>query len=68
MGEVALLGGLLLKQKLISAAQLQNTLMNQAICGMRLGDLLLEAKLISPEQLERALQEQAIRRRGQWVI
>lgn len=68
MGDIAQLGGLLLKQNLISAAQLQATLMNQAICGMRLGDLLLEAKLISPEQLERALQEQAIRRKGHWVI
>ncbi len=68
MSDVTQLGCLLLNQNLISAAQLQTTLMTQAICGVRLGDLLLEAKLISAEQLERALREQAIRRQGHWVI
>jgi len=68
IGDAAQLGWLLLNQNLISAAQLQTTLMNQAIYGKRLGDLLLEARLISTDQLDRALQEQTIRRKGHWVI
>ncbi|NJR60513.1 MAG: hypothetical protein HC769_17755 [Cyanobacteria bacterium CRU_2_1] len=62
------LGELLVRKRLISQAQLEQSLAWQASNHQMLGDLLLEQSLISPDDLCKALQEQYWRNNGFWVI
>ncbi len=64
----AKLGWILIRNRWISAAQLQNTLSQQVKTQAKLGELLLKRALISEAQLQQALREQYWRRNGYWVI
>jgi hypothetical protein len=66
---VAKLGWILIRNRWISAAQLQDMLRQQSRAPQtRLGELLLQRALISEAQLKQALREQYWRRNGYWVI
>ena len=62
------LGEILVKQKLISLQELQQTVQLQPQVAQPLGELLKIKGLISDDELARALQEQTWRQRGYWGI
>ena len=64
----AKLGWILIRNRWISAAQLQKILSEQLQSGQKLGEILLSAALITESQLKQALREQYWRRNGYWVI
>ncbi|HEY9641935.1 MAG TPA: hypothetical protein V6C57_15720 [Coleofasciculaceae cyanobacterium] len=62
------LGWVLIKNGLVSPAQLTAALSSQFLCRKKLGEVLMEQQLLSEDQLKDALREQLLRRRGHWVI
>ncbi|MBW4467551.1 MAG: hypothetical protein KME07_19160 [Pegethrix bostrychoides GSE-TBD4-15B] len=67
----AKLGWILIRNRWISAAQLQAVLAQQPPTQQprrKLGELLLSAALITEGQLKQALREQYWRRNGYWII
>jgi hypothetical protein len=62
------LGQILIKKRLISPQDLQQTVQRQSQSTFPLGVLLQQQGLITNDDLHRALQEQTWRRKGYWVI
>ena len=62
------LGQILIRKKLISDHQLEQTIGEQISCPTKLGELLIKNHLIDTAQLEIALKEQYWRRNGFWLI
>ena len=62
------LGQILIRKRLISPSQLEQTLTLQSEYSQKLGQLLVGQGLIREEDLQRAIREQTWRQNGFWVI
>jgi hypothetical protein len=62
------LGQILIKKRLISPQDLQQTDQMQSQVACPLGELLQQQGMLTDNDLDRALQEQTWQRQGYWVI
>ncbi|KJH70044.1 hypothetical protein UH38_20575 [Aliterella atlantica CENA595] len=63
-----LLGHLLVQEKFVSPAQLEQILSEQNHRNQKLGELMVEKNIISPAQLEQLLEKQYWQKNGFWLI